>query len=457
MLWKYRVLYLPVVIGRNGKQASTTEVGLRNAHQRAGAGQERGRAQAWAGAVTDPNVHNGATSCTQSGCHELTSPATDSNVDRNEYVLWSQGPHSKSYRVLLSDQARRIATNMGVGLPFEAKLCLDCHTTNAPASQRGPLFNHEEGVSCESCHGGSGQWLETHNDLNVTIEELRAQGLRPTHDPVRRAEICLDCHFGAEDQFAGHRLLAAGHPRVSFELDSYTEINAHHSVDADYVERKSNIDGVRVWAIGQAMAIERRMSLLADPRTGTLGFFPEMAFFDCHGCHAPMSVKRKAPVNRRGQPRLDDAHMQMLKVAMNFAEPGIGDQVSRDLRSLHSAAGQGRGALVAAAKRMKSTARQAIESLATRGFSGDEMRDILRRLARDGASGRNSNYATAEQTALVIDSTIAALVNGGHISDADYDRLSAALDPVFAAVESDDRYSANQFTSAMRAFQASVP
>ena len=106
---------------------------------------------------------------------------------------------------------------------------------------------------------------------------------------------------------------------------------------------------------------------------------------------------------------------------------------------------------------MKSTARQAIESLATRGFSGDEMRDILRRLARDGASGRNSNYATAEQTALVIDSTIAALVNGGHISDADYDRLSAALDPVFAAVESDDRYSANQFTSAMRAFQASVP
>lgn len=412
---------------------------------------------AFAGSIDDPHTYNGAASCTQAGCHELTAPATDSNVDRNEYAVWSQGPHSKSYLVLLSDQANRIARNMGVGTPTQADLCLDCHTTNAPLDQRGSLYNAEEGVSCESCHGASGLWFETHSDLDVTIEELRAQGLRPTHDPIRRAEICLDCHFGASDQFAGHRLLAAGHPRVSFELDSYTEINAHHTVDDDYVERKSNVDGVRVWAIGQAMAIERRMSLLADPRTGTLGFFPEMAFFDCHSCHAPMSVKRKASVNKRGQPRFDDAHMKMLSIAMRFAEPGLGDEIAGDIRRLHAAAAQSRSAVVSAAKQMQSTAQRAVESLATRSFQGGEMREILQVLARDGASGRYSDYATAEQTALVIDSTLAALINGAHISDADYDRLSGVLDQVFSTVESDDRYSASQFTSAMRAFQASLP
>ena len=412
---------------------------------------------AQAGPVTDPNVHNGAATCTQAGCHELSSPATDSNVDRNEYALWSQGPHAKSFRVLLSDQAWRIARNMGVGTPSEAKLCLDCHATNAPVSQRGPLFNLEEGVSCESCHGGSGQWLDTHSDLDVTIETLRQQGLRATHDPIQRAEICLDCHFGAEGQFAGHKLLAAGHPRVSFELDSYTEINAHHTVDEDYVERKSNVDGVRVWAIGQAMSIDRRMGLLADPRTGTLGFFPEMAFFDCHGCHAPMSVKRKASANKRGQPKLDDAHMKMLRLAMTFAEPGIGDQVNRDLRNLHRAAGQSRGALVAAAKQMQSTAQLAIQSLANRSFSGSDMHAILRRLVDEGASGRYTDYASAEQTALVIDSTLAAMVNAGHISDLEYDRLSADLGPVFESVDSDDRYSAARYVSAMKAFRVSVP
>ncbi|MEM9062355.1 MAG: cytochrome c family protein [Pseudomonadota bacterium] len=410
-----------------------------------------------AGSIKDPHTYNGAASCTQAGCHELTAPAVDSNVDRNEYAIWSQGPHSKSYLVLLSDQANRIARNMGVGTPTSAGLCLDCHTTNAPAGQHGALYNVEEGVSCESCHGASGIWLDTHHDLDVTIEELRDQGLRPTHDPIRRAAICLDCHFGASDQFAGHRLLAAGHPRVSFELDSYTEINAHHTVDEDYVERKSNIDGVRVWAVGQAMATERRMSLLADPQTGTLGFFPEMAFFDCHGCHAPMSVKRKASVNKRGQPKFDDAHMKMLRIAMSFAEPGLGDQISGDIRRLHAAASQNRGAVVAAAKQMQATAQRAVESLATRSFDGAEMREILGVLANNGASGQFSDYATAEQTALVIDSTLAALINGEHISDADYDRLSAVLDEVFSTVESDDRYSAGQFTSAMRSFQASLP
>lgn len=404
----------------------------------------------------DPNTFNGAASCTQAGCHELTSPATGAGVDRNEYDVWTRGPHAQAYQVLLTDRANRIARNMRVGDPTQATFCLECHAANVPPSQQGVQFNITEGVTCESCHGGSGQWFDTHSAGGVDRATLRAQGMIPTEDPIRRAEMCLDCHFGAKDQFAGHKLMGAGHPRISFELDSYTEINAHHTVDADYLERKTYIDGMRTAAVGQAMSIARRMELLADNQTGTIGFFPEFVFFDCHGCHAPMSVKRRASANKRGQPKLDDAHMQMLKVLVAAADPGLAGRIEGDLKALHRAAGQSRGALVGAARRMRDTALQAVQVLASEGYTAQDMQDVLRTLASSASNGRYSDYASAEQSALVIDSTLAAMVNNGHIDDASYDRLSTALDRVFATVQDDDSYNASRFVSAMRSFQAAI-
>lgn len=402
------------------------------------------------------NVHNGATSCLASGCHELAAPATGANIDRNEHALWSQGPHANSYRALQTEQARRIARNMGFGAPEQAELCLDCHTTNVPQPLRGPNFDITEGVTCEACHGGSGQWLETHTDFDYTIEDLQAQGLFPTWDPVKRAGMCLDCHLGARDQFAGHKLMGAGHPRVSFELDSYTEINAHHTVDDDYIERKQHVDGMRSWAIGQAVSLARRMELLADTQTGTIGFFPEFVFFDCRGCHQPMSTKRPTLGAGRGQPRLDDANIRMLRIAASQADASLASRIERDLAALHRAAAQGRGALVGASAQMRDTAREAVSIIAAHDYSGAEMRAVMRAVAGAGAEGRFADYASAEQAALALDSTLAAMSEKGQLDDAAYDRISAALDPVFKAVESDEGYSPPRFASAMQAFRAAI-
>lgn len=412
-----------------------------------------------AGMRDDPNVFNGSATCAGSNCHGGTAPAANADILHNEYTTWSDSSsakHVNAYRVLDSAVARQIARNMGVGEPQSAELCLSCHAMNVPEQQRGENFNIAEGVGCEACHGGSGQWLDKHQDLDVSLAELRAMGLFPTADPVKRAEMCLDCHFGATDQWAGHKLLASGHPRVSFELDSYTNLNAHHEVDADYKERKAHVPGGQTWAIGQAMAIERRMDLLISPRTGTIGFFPEFAFFDCHSCHQPMSVKRKASANRRGQPAFDDAHIQMLRIAMSYAEDGMADRVNSDLRALHRAAGQNRQALVQAAAAMRDTARAAVQSIASRPYSGDDLRGILRTLSAMGASGKITQYAAAEQTMLALDSTLFALYDGGYMGEAEFDRLYDALGPVTETVQSDDRYSESRFRNAMQAFMGAV-
>lgn len=78
-------------------------------------------------------------------------------------------------------------------------------------------------------------------------------GLYPTDRVADRAELCLSCHLGNGDKFATHRIMAAGHPRQSFELDTFTELwrtagrQPHYRVDADYRQRKSSSSHSYTW------------------------------------------------------------------------------------------------------------------------------------------------------------------------------------------------------------------
>src|SRR3546814_8557840 len=83
--------------------------------------------------------------------------------------------------------------------------------------------------------------------------------------------------------------MAAGHPRIAFELDLFSSLQAHHQEDGDYGWRKfgapaARTDHVQMWAVGQATALERSLSLFQSQR-GTEGMFPEFTFLDCHSCH----------------------------------------------------------------------------------------------------------------------------------------------------------------------------
>ena len=103
----------------------------------------------------------------------------------------------------------------------------------------------------------------------------RRDGRFPTEDAVQRARLCLSCHLGNRDRLVTHRLMGAGHPRLSFELDTFTTVEpAHFKTDSDYAKRKRLWDGVQVWAIGQAIAVSQTLELLTDPKIGRDGFFP---------------------------------------------------------------------------------------------------------------------------------------------------------------------------------------
>jgi len=205
-----------------------------------------------------PDKSLGVATCASSLCHGAVEPWKDSHVLQTEYFTWSRmDKHARAYSVLTNTRSQEIARKLGLKEPaHRSALCLDCHAHNVPQQRRGEHFVLSDGITCEGCHGPAEGWIKSHVEQGATHADNLARGMYPISDDVERARLCLSCHFGNRQKFVTHKMMAAGHPRMSFELDTFTSIEpAHFKRDGDAEKHKRAWDGVRVWAIGQAMAV----------------------------------------------------------------------------------------------------------------------------------------------------------------------------------------------------------
>jgi len=308
----------------------------------------------------------GVASCAGSTCHGRAE-GNGAVVRQDEIATWQEpsspsGAHSRAHAVLGGRRGQQIAASLGLGNAQSAPACLGCHATYAPAGQRGAKFTLGDGVGCESCHGASGgTWLAEHYALPATHASNVAAGLTPLDNPRARAGVCLDCHYGSAKpgQFVTHAMMAAGHPRVSFELDLFSALQQHHNVDADYTRRKSAPSGLRLWAVGQAEAVRRAGQLFAQPKFAFEGAFPQFYFYDCHSCHRPISdgPNRKLTFETNparpipfGNPPFNDENIIMLQAVAGALVPGEAGAFEAAARDFHRAMGQGPAEARAAAQ-----------------------------------------------------------------------------------------------------------
>ncbi len=233
----------------------------------------------WAGEnvpvpLVDKDIHMEVVTCAGSTCHGAVQALPNIGVRQNEFVTWQRhDKHARAYEVLLNERSQRIARNLGLESAHTADVCLDCHANNVPPRRRHRTFQISDGVTCEACHGGAGRWIGTHISAAATHRLNVASGLYPSADPVTRARLCLSCHFGDEHRFVTHRIMGAGHPRMSFELDTFTSIQpAHFDSDGDYRKRKGSWSGVQTWAIGQSLALGYLLDSIIE--RGQDGIFP---------------------------------------------------------------------------------------------------------------------------------------------------------------------------------------
>ena len=188
-----------------------------------------------------PDQHLGVGSCSNAVCHGAVVPKPTPALPLNEYVIWSaRDAHAKAYETLTSARSKAIASALGLPDATTAGICLDCHTDNAPVAKRGPTFQLNDGVGCESCHGAASRWIDSHAQQGRSHAENLALGMEDLVDPRARVERCLDCHLGNDTQRATHAMMAAGHPRMSFEVDAFSVLMPfHHRPDAAYAKRKA--------------------------------------------------------------------------------------------------------------------------------------------------------------------------------------------------------------------------
>jgi hypothetical protein len=396
----------------------------------------------------------GVVNCANSLCHGSVSPWKDSNVLQNEYVTWSRvDKHAtRAYQVLSNDRSKRIAANLGLKEPAtKAAICLACHAFAPPPERRGERFRVADGVSCEACHGPAENWIQRHVAPDATHADNVEHGLYPLNEPVAQAKLCLSCHFGNRDKFVTHRMMGAGHPRMSFELDTFSETQpAHFVIDADWKERKGDWDSVRIWAIGQALAASELLDVLLDPRRSRDGLFPELVVFDCHACHHPMSDLRWSPRTGTspGHIRLNDSNLLMLRAIVRQALPA--DEAGRFAQRMddlkRAVAGDG-GDSLEAAKALRTALDDVVRRLAVRHFSTEDLRAMLAGLVDDGLEGRYHDYAAAEQATMAIASVMNYLAKHGALRDLRV--ANAALGGVYESVKNDEKYQPERFRAAL--------
>ena len=408
-------------------------------------------------------THLGVASCASAVCHGSVQAFPDSTVRRNEYAWWqTNDPHAQAYQVLYSDESKAMARKLGLSAAYEADVCLDCHSDNVPASQRGEKFQVSDGIGCEACHGGAERWLSAHTAPDASHAGNLELGLYPTEDPIQRGRLCLSCHLGGEDKLITHRIMGAGHPRISFELDTFTELQRHYDYDADYSERKVAPDGVRDWAVGQAGAARNMLEILLDPRYGRDGLFPELVVFDCHACHHPMSKRqwgrRDGTGLGPGVVRFNDAYLLMLRHIMSVVNPEIGQRLAEQTLALHRATTVGRQATHQAGENLLMTVREAAVALQTYRFGAGELDAILGSLIRDGIAGEYRDYAGAEQASMAVQGLIAAFERSGALSAEQIAVLTAEMDEsMFPALDDEENYRPSAFVGALKKIQAAAP
>ena len=412
----------------------------------------------------DKDVHMGVATCAGSTCHGAIEPLKGINILQNEFITWQRkDKHAKAYQVLLNERSKRIARNLGLKSAETAPLCLNCHADNVPLERPHRTFQISDGVTCEACHGGAGRWIGTHISAAATHQVNIENGLYPSADPISRAKLCLSCHFGDETRFVTHRIMGAGHPRMGFELDTFTAIQpAHYVADADYRKRKGSWNGVQVWAIGQAMSLDILLDALIDPDRGRDGIFPELVLFDCYSCHRPMSNPRWEARDSIGLgpgiPRISDANMLMLRVISDQVDQALGSEFTQRTLALHKSTRAGTyGEMLDAAKALKKVLGKLMNKFANHEFGKDDTRALLAGVVADGLKGEYRDYPGAEQATMALSAIVEAMRQSGDIDSAQYEALNAVLDQAYAAVAKDEEYKSAVFIAALTQFKSAMP
>ncbi|MBL4670929.1 MAG: hypothetical protein JKX81_01615 [Arenicella sp.] len=398
-----------------------------------------------------PQKHMGVATCGNSTCHSVKQLEEPSNVLQNEYRTWLfHDRHSKAYTTLLSEESQRIASKLGIKEAANSSVCLDCHADNVPIEQRGEEFHMTDGVGCEACHGGSENWLGRHTIKPYSLQRNLDDGMYPSANLAERTKLCVSCHVGSEKKLANHNIMGAGHPRLGFELDTFTiRQPEHYIVDEDYRQRKNPDSPVRRLLVGSAVHAQSVAKNLGGSLINNPQGHPEIALYDCHSCHHSLSdLKWKQRPStaglKPGAIRLNDSSFILLAALTGALDSTLQDDMLRAVKALHSASSKSIRELQLAAGELQVLALTSQRMFENIALTEADKRKMIEDLMWLGVRGEYRDYISAEQAVMAMDALSYSLP--------EEPSLTEVINRAYQYTQNDEAYKSEKFRQDLEAY-----
>jgi len=420
-------------------------------------------------AENEPIKYIGPGSCAATSCHGSVKPVAGSRILQNEYSTWIlKDKHRQAYQGLTGNVGERMARILQLGAKAEeAPKCLACHTLYSSPEQKGRAFEISEGVSCENCHGPASAWLGPHTTRAWTHDKSISLGMYDTRNVIHRTEKCMECHLGTKDKFVDHEMIAAGHPDLFFELDSFSAVMPRHWK----VPRESELDkpaedgawvGVRDWSTGQAVQLRGEMERLTwrakGQRFDKKDVRPEYSELSCFACHHSLGPAKDSwrqehgyAGRRPGDPAWNSSRYVVFRLLAAQVDSVSAQELNWQLNIVSgemSKLNPDRNAVASSALAASALAQRLAERLATMPYDQTIALQLLHRITNDADNISIADERAAEQAAMALDSLFIAYsrnVNPANAAD-----VRAAINGLFQQLEYPSAYNADQFASALR-------
>lgn len=192
----------------------------------------------------------------------------------NQVKVWEDSKHFKGFKELTkNEKAGKIAEALGISASRIKKepLCSGCHFT---LQDEGGSVKPISGVSCESCHGPSADWLEVHNDFGG--KGVKREFEPPQHRDERFAKMdqagmnfpgniygfaknCYQCHIVGSEDLVNKTEHAPG---SDFDLVKRSQGSIRHGKPASAETKR------KLQVMGYAVELELSLRALAKAKGG---------------------------------------------------------------------------------------------------------------------------------------------------------------------------------------------
>ena len=163
----------------------------------------------------DPSLYVGTKTCAM--CHKKADTG-------DQFGKWQASSHSKAFELLGTPEAKAAGAKVGVAEPQKSGKCLKCHSTAYNFSEEvktdGAKVLPEDGVSCESCHGGGKNYkgISVMKDQKASI----AAGL-----VYPATTSCVLCHNEQSPTWKADKYTTKDGKKVGFDVEQAAEKIKH--------------------------------------------------------------------------------------------------------------------------------------------------------------------------------------------------------------------------------------